>query len=52
MSNEYNEQRKERCYEKAVREVDTLKSAWFNDPEKFWENMIDQKAKEYYENWR
>ena len=52
MSNEYNEQIKERCYEQAEWEVLSIKAGWFNNPDKFWENMIEEKAKELYNNWR
>jgi hypothetical protein len=56
MSNEYNEQIKERCYEQAEEEVNrnwhTLEKEWFNNPEKFWQDMIDAKAMVLYNNWR
>ena len=49
MSNEHNEQIKERCYEQAEWEVFSIKAGWFNNPEKFWEDMVEKKAKELYE---
>ena len=65
MSHEVNEQIKERCYTQAVNEVYALKKDWFDnldvkrkvflciqDPEKFWQDMIDAKAMVLYNNWR
>ena len=52
MSHEVNEQIKERCYEQAENEVYALKKEWFDNPEKFWQDMIDAKAMELYNNWR
>ena len=52
MSHEVNEQIKERCYTQAENEVYTLKREWFDNPEKFWQDMIDAKAMVLYNNWR
>ena len=50
MSNEYNEQIKERCYEQAEWEV--LKSGKIvcdAEDKEFWEDIIEKKAKELYD---
>jgi len=56
LSHEANEQIKERCYEQAEKEVNrnwhTLEKEWFDNPEKFWQDMIDAKAMVLYNNWR
>jgi hypothetical protein len=56
LSHEVNEHIKERCYEQAEEEVNrnwhTLEKEWFDNPEKFWQDMIDAKAMVLYNNWR